>query len=509
MGVKSRTAKSLKNSVVALIFYFIGLVLEFFSRKIFLDYLGTDILGLNTTATNLLQFLNLAELGIGAAISFTLYKPLFENDKQTINEIVSLQGWMYSRIAWFVIFGSFVLMCFFPLIFSKMPLPLWYAYASFGVLLFSALLGYFINYKQILLSADQKDYKIQYSFKASKLIKVCCQIFALIYFENAYIAWLILELVFAIIGSVVLDYVTRKTYPYLNPKVSAGKVLFGKYPEIGKTVKQVFFHKIGGFALTQTSPIIIYLYASLSLVALYGNYVLIIAGVTSLMNAIFNSMTAGVGNLVAEGNRNRILIVFEELFGLRFILVCTLCFGVYFFTPDFITFWIGEEYILDNTTLMLMVATLYITLSRSTVDAFISAYGLYNDIWAPIIEASINIGLSLILGYFWGLHGVLLGVLISLFLVVFCWKPYWLYKNGFNTSLSKYIRMYLIYALLGCLTWYISSKICICWDFNSTGIFGFIIKLVSKVGVFGIILSLSVVLTHPNIRKRFYRFFYN
>ena len=98
----SRTSKSIKNSSVALVFYFINLILQFFSRKIFLDYLGAEVLGLNTTATNLLQFLNLAELGVGAAIACTLYKPLAEKDTDTINEIVSLQGWLYrmDRDSW-------------------------------------------------------------------------------------------------------------------------------------------------------------------------------------------------------------------------------------------------------------------------------------------------------------------------------------------------------------------------------------------------------------------------
>ena len=95
MVTDSRTSKSIKNSLVALAFYFINLVLQFFSRKVFLDYLGAEILGLNTTATNLLQFLNLAELGIGSAIACTLYKPLLEKDTVAINEIVSLQGWLY------------------------------------------------------------------------------------------------------------------------------------------------------------------------------------------------------------------------------------------------------------------------------------------------------------------------------------------------------------------------------------------------------------------------------
>lgn len=145
--IESRTAKSLKNSIIALGFYLVNLVLQFFSRKIFLEYLGTEILGLNTTASNLLQFLNLAELGISSAVGFTLYKPLYEKDYDTVNEIVTLQGHLYKRIGIGIIIGAIVLMCFFPLIFEKIELPLWYAYASFGVLFYSALLGYFVNYQ--------------------------------------------------------------------------------------------------------------------------------------------------------------------------------------------------------------------------------------------------------------------------------------------------------------------------------------------------------------------------
>lgn len=96
-----------------------------------------------------------------------------------------------------------------------------------------------------------------------------------------------------------------------------------------------------------------------------------------------------------------------------------MCFGVFMLTPSFITLWIGKEYVLDSMTLLLMTAILFINLSRTTVDAYINAYGLFGDIWAPVTEASINIGMSVLLGYFFGLHGVLLGVLISLLIVVF------------------------------------------------------------------------------------------
>ena len=119
MDKASRTYKSLRDTVVALVYYAINLVVVFFSRQVFITHLGPEVLGLNTTATSLLQFINLAELGIGIAIGVTLYKPLAENDQGTVNEIVSLQGWFYRKVAWVVIAASCVLMCFFPAIFAK------------------------------------------------------------------------------------------------------------------------------------------------------------------------------------------------------------------------------------------------------------------------------------------------------------------------------------------------------------------------------------------------------
>ena len=507
MAAESRTAKSLKNSAVALGFYFVNLVLQFFSRKIFLDHLGAEVLGLNTTATNLLQFLNLAELGIGTAIACTLYKPLFDRDTAAINEIVSLQGWMYRRIAWVVIAGAVVLMCFFPWIFRKMPLPLWYAYASFGALLVSALLSYFVNYKQIVLSADQKEYKIQYSYKASMLVKTLCQIVAIKYLDNGYVWWLALEVGFAVVASAALNTVIRRTYPYLRTDLSAGKTLSRKYPDVITKIKQLFFHKIGGFALMQTSPIIIYAYASLTLVALYGNYMLIILGISSLMGAVFNSMNAGVGNLVAEGNKERIMSVFEELFSVRFLLRCTVCFGVYMLTPAFITLWIGPEYVLDNLTLGLMVATLYISLARSTVDAYINAYGLFSDIWAPVVEASINIGMSVLLGWFFGLHGILAGVLLSLLIVVFCWKPYFLFRRGLKEKLRTYVSMYAkhlsICFFTVLLVRFIISHINIVPD---DSFYDFILVGIIYVSLFTLMLFVGLYLVTQGMKSFIYRF---
>ena len=284
MTQESRTSKSLKNAQVALIFYFLQLILGFFSRKVFFDYLGSEILGLNTTASNLLGFLNLAELGVSAAVSYFLYQPLFNKDYTTLNKLVSLQGWIYRRIALFIIGASAILMCFFPWIFAKSPLPIWYAYLTFGVLLFSSLLGYFINYRQIVLYADQKNYKIQEYVQGSIILKTIFQILTITFLPFPFFSWLILEFIGAIATATILNSILKKHYPWLQTHISEGKKYLKEYPEVLKKTGQAFFHRIGFVILSQSSPLIIYGFTSLTIVALYGNYILIVNKVSSLLS---------------------------------------------------------------------------------------------------------------------------------------------------------------------------------------------------------------------------------
>lgn len=438
--------------------YFINLVLQFYSRKIFLDYLGAEILGLNTTATNILQFLNLAELGISSAVAFSLYKPLNDGDTKTINEIISLQGYIYRRIALLIICAALVVMCFFPWIFSNTSFPLWYAYISFGALLISSLLGYFFNYRQVLLSASQQEYKIVYSFKAINLIKLFAQIFAVQYFQDGFIWWAILECIFAIVGTYTLHLTTMKNFPFLKDSGQTVKYLRKKYNEIEIKIKQLFVHKVSGFALSQISPLIIFAYGTLTEVTYYQNYMLIYLGFTSLMNSVFNGISASIGN-ASVSDKSRLGIIFNELFGLRFYLSVAIAYIFYRLTPDFITLWIGPEYVLPKTSTLLISIMLFIGLSRQTVENFLQALGQYSDVWAPITETILNVGLSIVLGYQYGLNGILVGVIISLISIVILWKPYFLYHYGLKKNIKQYILMYLKNALVSLLALFVITII--------------------------------------------------
>lgn len=433
----SRTSKSIKNAKVALIFYFAQLVLGFFSRKAFFDYLGSEILGLNTTATNLLRFLNLTELGVAAAVGYFLYQPLHDKDYDKLNKLVTIQGWIYRRVAYIIIGVSLILMMFFPVIFSKTPLPLWYAYSTFGVLLFSSLLGYFYNYKQIVLYADQKSYKIQFYVQGTTFVKTIFQILVVSFLSYPFLGWLFLEIVGAIVTTLLLNIVLKKEYIWLRTNIHNGRIYLKEYPEVLKKTKQVFFHRIGT-VIEEAAPIIVYGFTNLTTVALYGNYVLIISKVGALLNSVFNSTAAAIGDLVASKDRQRIIRVFWEIYDSRMCISVIFLLCLYHLTNPFISIWLGKEYCLSQTFLLLFIILNSIDMTRTTVDNFLNAFGLYKDVWAPLTEASLNIGFSVLLGYLWGLNGIIIGILISQIAIISLWKPYFLFKEGFHEKAKRF-----------------------------------------------------------------------
>lgn len=502
----SRTKKGIKNSSVAMIYYVLSVLLGFVSRKIFIDCLGADILGLNSTAQNLLGFLNLAELGIGSAIAFTLYKPLAVNDRQTVEEIVTVQGWLYRKIANVVVIGACVLMCFFPKIFSNTGLPLWYAYTSFGVFLYSSLLTYYTNFKQILLSANQEEYKITYSYKFVFLVQSFVQILAISFLPNPYIWWIVIHFVFATIAAWNLNRTIRKDYPNLRTNLARGKELSNKYPIIITKVKQLFVHRISLFVLNQTSSLIIFAYTTLKMVAVYNNYMLIINNVAMMLTSVFNGVTAGVGNLVAEGDKKRILSVFNELFSSRFFFASLFVFCLYHQVSPFVELWVGSEFVLSKITLLVMLAIFYIRLTRTTIDAYISAYGLFHDIYAPVIEAVLNLSLSFLFGYYWGITGVLSGALVSLVLVVFLWKPYFVFTRALCESIWIYIRMYFIHLFCGFAAAFVTTYIYTFIRFISLSWFAWVANSLMLTSIYGVLLFLLLHLLTPGMKAFVHRF---
>lgn len=444
----SKLDKSLRNARVAFIFYFIALVVSFVSRKVFIDTLGTELVGLSATIQNILGFLNLAELGIYSAVSYSLYKPLVEGKQEEINRIISLFGYLYRLVGIFILVVGIIVSLFLPLIFEKSQLNLLFLYGAYYTFLSVTLFSYFNNFRQILLTADQKGYVVAKVTNYSMLLKVILQIILLKYLYGNYIGWLVIEFGFGMFTRWWTNRRVTKEYPWLTINLKEGKQLLKEYPSILKNIKNLFVHKIAEFAGGQADNILIFAFSSLSTVTLYTNYTMITKRIISLIVSTLSSNMAGIGHVIAEGDTQKSISLFKEFNGLFFLVGGVIVYCLYYLIPPFISIWLGENFILTEIVFSLIIINTYIAMVRQSVQYFISGYCLYHDIWAPITEAIIKLALSVLLGYFYGLTGILIGTCVSTLAIVCVWKPYFLFSKGFNVSVWSYWKDTFIYILL-------------------------------------------------------------
>ena len=288
-----------------------------------------------------------------------------------------------------------------------------------------------------LLGADQKGYVDNTIYQTLNIVRVILQALIAIYLKNLYL-WIAMELVFSIIFSIVLRARIKQEYPWLIINSSEKAQIIKEYPVIIKKIKQVFVHKIVAFVKGGTDNILVYAFVNLQSVAFFGNYQLIIIKLSGLVKMLFSGTGSAVGNLVAENDKEHINKIFWELMAIQFFIAGFLSITLYYLMGSFIILWLGEEYILSNSILLLMIGNFFIYEISSPIERFKNAYGLYSDTWAPIVEAIINLSISFVFGKLWGIEGILLGTLVSLILIVVIWKPYFVFKNGFNKNVWHY-----------------------------------------------------------------------
>lgn len=444
-----RVHRSVMNIKVGIFFYVISLFLAFFSRKIFLDCLGAEFIGLTGMLMNIMSFLSVAELGIGTSIVYFLYKPLQEDDHEKINEIMSMLAYLYRCIGLIIGLGGLIVSFFFPWWFNNLTTGLPLVYFAFYSFLATAIAGYIFNYKQLLVGANQKQYLVNAYFQTIGIVQSITQIILAYYYRNLYL-WVAVGIVFTIIGIIVFNIRIRQLYPWLHIDLRQGRKNLHNYPEILKKTRQIFVQKIKDFILYRSDEILVGAFVSVVQVAFYGNYTIITSKLNFLVNILSDGMAAGVGNLIAEGNQQNTMKVFWELTAIRFFIAGFVVFGLLLFTQPFISFWFGESYLLSDIIVYLIVFNIFVYLSRGVVEMYIGACGLFSDVWAAWTELFLNITITLCLAPSYGIIGILLGKIISVFFIAVFWKPYFLFSQGFRLSVSIYWKgMVPYYTIIG------------------------------------------------------------
>ena len=338
-----RVHKTMMNAKVGLVFYFTSIVLAFFSRRIFLECLGDTFIGLSGTIGSILEFLNISEIGIGTCIGYFLYKPIESRDQEKIKEIVSLFGYLYSIVGTVILSGALIISIFLPFVFADKGVSLYLVYSTFFAFLGSQLIGYFLNYRRILIDSDQKTYKLAIWTQSFNICKILAQMALAYHFHSPYI-WLAIELGFNLFTCWLINRIVNREYPWLVTDRRRGKEVLKKYPEILVKAKQIVIHRLKNFFLSKSDEILVFAFESLQMVAYYGNYMMIVGKLTALFNSVLTGMNASIGNLVAEGNKWNIRKVFWEYLTFRYWTTGIFIIALAFLVNPLIGWWLGPQY---------------------------------------------------------------------------------------------------------------------------------------------------------------------
>lgn len=457
-----RTHRSIMNIKVGMIFYILSLVLAFFSRKVFLDCLGAEFIGLTGMLMNIMSFLSVAELGIGTSIIYFLYKPLQEDNREEINKIMSMLAFLYRCIGFVILGCGIIVSIFFPWWFGNLTTGLPLVYFAFYSFLASSAAGYIFNYKQLLVGANQKQYLVSAYFQTIGIIQSITQILLAYYYRNLWL-WVVVGLIFTIIGIIIFNHRIQQLYPWLQIDLRKGRENLKHYPEVLRKTRQIFVQKIKDFILYRSDEIMVGMFVSVVKVAFYGNYTIIINKLNFLVNILSEGLSAGVGNLLAEGNEHNIMKIFWELTAVRFLILGIVIFSLLLFLQPFIGCWLGEEYQLSNVIVFLIIFNLFIRYQTAAVYIYLGSAGLFADVWASWTELVVNISVTLLLAPTYGIAGILLGKIISFGFISSFWKPYYLFKEAFHKSVWEYWRgmspYYIIFTLFALMTIWLEQAI--------------------------------------------------
>lgn len=508
----SRTNNSLKNMKYAIVGQGLGLLISFVSRMAFVRILSAEYLGLNGLFTNILSILSLAELGVGAAIIYSMYKPLADKDMYKIKALMGLYKKAYVTIGIAIAFIGSALTPFLNYLIKDMPdLP--YIKLIYLMFVANSSISYFYSYKRSLIIADQKRYVATFYRYGFYFLLNVIQIIVLL-FTRSYIFYLGLQIINTFLENICVSRKTDQLYPFLKEK---GSFELDKEEKktIVQNVKAMVFHKIGSIVVVGTDNILISKFIGVIQVGLYSNYQLIINALNTVFGLVFQSVTASIGNLGATENSKKNKFIFEciNLIGFWIYAFSSICL-INLFNP-FINLWLGAEYLFSMPIVLIIIISFYLSGMRKSVLTFRDALGLFwHDRYKAIFEAGINLVASIILAQYIGIAGIFIGTIISTLTTCFWIEPYILFKYGFEDSVKSYFKKYGFYTInmiiVGVLTWFISSI------FSDYSILGFIGKLVVCIIVpntlFLIIFwrtkefQYLIVIVKPMIYKLFKRF---
>lgn len=448
ISVKNDRVKNTERNIVwGAVNMVISLLLPFVARTILLRVLGEEYLGLSSLFTSILQMLNIAELGLSSAIIFGLYKPIAEDDTDTIRAYMMLYRKAYKIIGLVIATVGILILPFLKyLINGAIPNDI-NIYALYLIYLSNSALSYFaFAYKSTLLSAHHRNDIVSNIATFVNILKYVVQIVVLLLTRNFYIYIIVLPIC-TLVNNLITSVVVDKKYPLYS---CSGNLKDEERKKIVQNVKGLVVTRMCAIMRDSADIITISAFLSLIDVAMFSNYFFIMSSVHSILTIITNAMRAGVGNsLAVESIDKNIKDMNKFTYYYAFITSCCVSCLVALYQP-FMELWVGESLSYPFYTMVLFVIYFYLLCSMDIRNVYIEAAGLWSQFRTrAIIETVCNFTLSILLVNFFGINGIIFATIVTYTIVNIVYGSSVLIRNLFKEyGFKRYIFLFVKYTTI-------------------------------------------------------------
>lgn len=467
-----RSKNASRNILTGIVLKLFQTIVPFLLRSAMIYKLGMEYAGLDSLFVSILHVLNLAELGVGSAMVYSMYKPIAADDKIKLNALLNLYKKYYRIIGAIVLTIGISLIPFLPkLISGEVPANI-NIYILYIINLSATVLSYWLfAYKNSLLMAHQRTDVSNKINLVSFLVRYCLQFIALLVFKSIYLYFMGM-LISQFFTNLFINIITSRMFPDFVP---SGDLRKEEKDDINKHIKDLFTAKLGGTVTNSADTVVISAFLGLTLLAKYNNYYYILSALFGFLTIIFQSCLAGIGNSLIVESAEKNYRDFEKFSLLLTWIIgyCTAC--LYCLMQPFMKIWVHEENMLDNSFPVLFCLYFYVYELALVWSTYKDAGGIWHkDRFRPLCVTIVNLGLNLLTVSTFGLYGVILSTVISYVVVGMPWMLHNIFSTLFHRNAWNYI-LKCIGGILGTIVaCFISSMACKMITFE--GIAGFLVK---------------------------------
>lgn len=452
---ESRLNNAGRNMVFGMLLRGYQIIMPFIMRTVILMYMGIQYLGLNSLFGSVLFVLNLAELGVGSAMVYSMYQPIIDGNKTEICALVKLYRKYYRIIGLVIAVVGSVLTPFIPYIIKGSVPDDINIYIVYLLNLFCTVMSYWLfAYKNSLLVAHQRNDVASKVMLVTNTVQYLLQLLIVILFKDYYL-YLIAAIVTQIVTNIVTAYFVQKMYPEYKPE---GELAKERIQAINGRIKDLFLMKFGVVIVSSSDSIVISAFLGLAMVGIYNNYYYVLTAVFGIVKVVFDSCTAGIGNsILVEGKEKN----YSDLKKLTFMVMwltgfCSICLLILF--QPFMKLWVGVDYMLGMGSVVCLVLYFYVDRMMQLLITYKDAAGIWHtDRFRPLVTALVNLVMNIILVQVMGINGVMLSTVLSILLVGMPWLLYNLFTELFDRNAREYVMSLLVYTVVtvavafGCL----------------------------------------------------------